>query len=155
MKEINNGRKHYFTCSNRSNSWPNHSGSLIPYDVDEDLSIRLFRGQSIEPEKASPAEACSRIIGCGSGKKGKHQCRESFPTIYRHMLNIISISSQERQQCLCRSDGEAPLRGSHLYICSSGRGGGADCYCRSKTSTPPYSPASTSHKGSYASSAAL
>ncbi|KAJ7897887.1 hypothetical protein B0H14DRAFT_2557403 [Mycena olivaceomarginata] len=56
-KELNSGRKHYFTCSNRSNSWPNHSGFLIPYDVDEDLSIRLFRGQSIEPEKASPAEA--------------------------------------------------------------------------------------------------
>ncbi|KAJ6531691.1 hypothetical protein B0H10DRAFT_2150184 [Mycena sp. CBHHK59/15] len=93
-KELNNGRKHYFACSNRSNSWPNHSGFLIPYDVDEDLSIRLFRGQPIEPEKASPAEACSRIIGCGSGKKGKHQC--PFP---HKKDNNVYVAQMERHHC--------------------------------------------------------
>ncbi|KAJ7506416.1 hypothetical protein B0H11DRAFT_2272207 [Mycena galericulata] len=63
---------------NRSSSWTNHSGIQIPPDVDEDLCIRAFRGESITDgalDSTDPTgESCSRIIGSGSGKKGKSQC---------------------------------------------------------------------------------
>ncbi|KAJ7766537.1 hypothetical protein DFH07DRAFT_769799 [Mycena maculata] len=72
------GRKYYFACSNRSSSWTNHSGIQIPPDVDEDLCIRALRGESITDgalDSTDPTgESCSRIIGSGSGKKGKSQC---------------------------------------------------------------------------------
>jgi hypothetical protein len=72
-QEVPSGRKYYFACSNRSNSWKNHSGIQ---DVDEDLSVRLFCGDSItEGALESTSEPCSRIMGSGSGKKGKSQCR--------------------------------------------------------------------------------
>ncbi|KAJ7032341.1 hypothetical protein C8F04DRAFT_1235480 [Mycena alexandri] len=71
-KELPSGRKYYFACSNHSSSWTNHSGIQIPPDVDEDLCIRGFRGESIVDDSTN--ESCSRIIGSGSGKKGKSQC---------------------------------------------------------------------------------
>ncbi|KAJ7306256.1 hypothetical protein DFH08DRAFT_944850 [Mycena albidolilacea] len=43
-QELPSGRKYYFACSNRSNSWKNHSGIQIPPDVDEDSCVR---GESI------------------------------------------------------------------------------------------------------------
>ncbi|KAJ6615325.1 hypothetical protein B0H10DRAFT_2220522 [Mycena sp. CBHHK59/15] len=46
-QELPSRRKYYFACSNYSSSWKNHSGIQIPPDVDEDLCIRLFRGDSI------------------------------------------------------------------------------------------------------------
>ncbi|KAJ7076596.1 hypothetical protein B0H15DRAFT_805590 [Mycena belliarum] len=75
-RELPSGRKFYFACSNYSSSWKNHSGIQIPPDVDEDLCIRAFRGESItDCSSGDPtAESCSRIIGSGSGKKGKSQC---------------------------------------------------------------------------------
>ncbi|KAJ7883173.1 hypothetical protein B0H14DRAFT_2702312 [Mycena olivaceomarginata] len=73
--ELPSGRKYYFACSNRSNSWKNHSGIQIPPDVDEDWCVRLFRGESIiDGTLESTSEPCSRIIGSGSGKKGKSEC---------------------------------------------------------------------------------
>ncbi|KAJ7784899.1 hypothetical protein DFH07DRAFT_975231 [Mycena maculata] len=78
IQELPSGRKYYFACSNRSSSWMNHSGIQIPPDVDEDLCIRAFRGESITDgalDSTDPTgESCSRIIGSGSGKKGKSQC---------------------------------------------------------------------------------
>ncbi|KAJ7925403.1 hypothetical protein B0H13DRAFT_2314617 [Mycena leptocephala] len=75
IQELPSGRKYYFACSNRSNSWKNHSGIQIPPDVDEDLCVRLFRGESIiDGTLESTSEPCSRIIGSGSGKKGKSKC---------------------------------------------------------------------------------
>ncbi|KAJ7467283.1 hypothetical protein B0H11DRAFT_2284421 [Mycena galericulata] len=78
IQELPSGRKYYFACSNRSSSWTNHSGIQIPPDVDEDLCIRAFRGESITDgalDSTDPTgESCSRIIGSGSGKKGKSQC---------------------------------------------------------------------------------
>jgi hypothetical protein len=71
-QELPSGRKYYFACSNRSNSWKNHSGIQIPPDVDEDLCIRLFRGESITE---GTLESTSEPMGSGSGKKGKSQCR--------------------------------------------------------------------------------
>ncbi|KAJ7075469.1 hypothetical protein B0H15DRAFT_806193 [Mycena belliarum] len=75
-RELPSGRKFYFACSNYSSSWKNHSGIQIPPDVDEDLCIRAFRGESITDSSSGDptAESCSRIIGSGSGKKGKSQC---------------------------------------------------------------------------------
>ncbi|KAJ7714726.1 hypothetical protein B0H16DRAFT_1701948 [Mycena metata] len=78
IQELPSGRKYYFACSNRSSSWKHHSGIQIPPDVDEDLCIRSFRGESITdgaPDSTdSTDESCSRVIGSGSGKKGKSQC---------------------------------------------------------------------------------
>ncbi|KAJ7899190.1 hypothetical protein B0H14DRAFT_3424023 [Mycena olivaceomarginata] len=75
IQELPSGRKYYFACSNRSNSWKNHSGIQIPPDVDEDWCVRLFRGESIiDGTLESTSEPCSRIIGSGSGKKGKSEC---------------------------------------------------------------------------------
>ncbi|KAJ7092184.1 hypothetical protein C8R44DRAFT_750298 [Mycena epipterygia] len=78
IQELPSGRKYYFACSNRSSSWTNHSGIQIPPDVDEDLCMRAFRGESITDgalDSTDPTgESCSRIIGSGSGKKGKSQC---------------------------------------------------------------------------------
>ncbi|KAJ7232301.1 hypothetical protein C8J57DRAFT_1250715 [Mycena rebaudengoi] len=84
-KALASGRTHYFVCSSRSNSWPNHSGTHIPPDVDEDLCVCVFRGQSIDEvpqDSEAPTESCSRTIGCGSGKMGKQQCLFTFGHIY-------------------------------------------------------------------------
>ncbi|KAJ7896229.1 hypothetical protein B0H13DRAFT_2523182, partial [Mycena leptocephala] len=73
------GRFHYFSCSNRSQAWPTHTGTYISADVDENLCVRFFRGESIDTASADKGEGtstCSRIIGSGSGKKGKQLCRQ-------------------------------------------------------------------------------
>jgi hypothetical protein len=73
------GRFHYFSCSNRSQAWPTHTGTYISADVDENLCVRFFRGESVDTASADKGEGtstCSRIIGSGSGKKGKQLCRQ-------------------------------------------------------------------------------
>ncbi|KAJ7037160.1 hypothetical protein C8F04DRAFT_899771, partial [Mycena alexandri] len=77
-QELPSGRKYYFACSNHSSSWKNHSGIAIPPDVDEDLCIRSFRGELMTDNALDSTDStggsCSRVIGSGSGKKGKSQC---------------------------------------------------------------------------------
>ncbi|KAJ7850393.1 hypothetical protein B0H14DRAFT_3665113 [Mycena olivaceomarginata] len=70
--ELTSGRKYYFACSNRSNSWKNHFGIQIPPDIDEDLCIHgelITEGRLESTSEESTSEPCSRIMGSGSGKK--------------------------------------------------------------------------------------
>ncbi|KAJ6610256.1 hypothetical protein B0H10DRAFT_434395 [Mycena sp. CBHHK59/15] len=64
------GRFHYFSCSNRSQAWPTRTGTYISADVDENLCVRFFRGESVDAASADKGEGtstCSRIIGSASG----------------------------------------------------------------------------------------
>ena len=106
IQELTSGRKYYFACSNRSNSWKNHSGIQIPPDVDQDLCVRLFRGELItESALESTSEPCSRIMGSGSGKKGKSECRLSFLCLSSTLLIFHSLSASQGGQNICRPDG--------------------------------------------------
>ncbi|KAF8123517.1 hypothetical protein K438DRAFT_2034716 [Mycena galopus ATCC 62051] len=91
-KALLGGRFHYFTCSNRSQAWSTHTGTYISADVDEDLYVRFFRGESMDSASADKAErtsTCSRIIGSGSGKKGKQLC--PFPHLKDGKFHIAQM----------------------------------------------------------------
>ncbi|KAF8155102.1 hypothetical protein K438DRAFT_1943027 [Mycena galopus ATCC 62051] len=91
-KALLGGRFHYFTCSNRSQAWSTHTGTYISADVDEDLCVRFFRGESMDSASADKAErtsTCSRIIGSGSGKKGKQLC--PFPHLKDGKVHIAQM----------------------------------------------------------------
>ncbi|KAJ6607632.1 hypothetical protein B0H10DRAFT_2305409 [Mycena sp. CBHHK59/15] len=111
--ELPSRRKYYFACSNYSSSWKNHSGIQIPPDVDEDLCIRLFRGDSIVGGALeSTFESCSRIMGSGSGRKGKSQCHESFRKIIRVAYIAPAFSHSK--------DGKAYIASMLKLICAAG-----------------------------------
>lgn len=83
-------------------AWSTHTGTYIPADVDEDLCVRFFRGESMDAacaEKTEGTSTCSRVIGLGSRKKGKQQCRQcdfSFRFAYFDHLQHFRISRTAR-----------------------------------------------------------
>ncbi|KAF8155169.1 hypothetical protein K438DRAFT_1777878 [Mycena galopus ATCC 62051] len=71
-----------------------HTGTYISADVDEDLCVRFFRGESMDSASADKAErtsTCSRIIGSGSGKKGKQLCLAAFPHLKDGKVHIAQM----------------------------------------------------------------
>ncbi|KAJ6454990.1 hypothetical protein C8R45DRAFT_1082596, partial [Mycena sanguinolenta] len=113
-KVLIGGRFHYFTCSNRSLAWSTHTGTYIPADVDEDLCVRFFRGESMDAacaEKTEGTSTCSRVIGSGSGKKGKQQC--PFP----HLKDgKVHVAQMEKHTCRAASTIYVPLEEDTIHI---------------------------------------
>lgn len=61
-------------------------------------------------DKAEGTSICSRIIGSGSGKKGKQLCRQcNFSFISWHILISCSIPASQGRQGSYRSNGEARM----------------------------------------------
>ncbi|KAJ6490076.1 hypothetical protein C8R45DRAFT_929375 [Mycena sanguinolenta] len=85
-------------------------GTYIPTDLDEDLCVRFFRGESMDAasaEKTEGTSTCSRIIGSASGKKAKQKCHHIFES--------------QGQQGSCRSNGEAYMSSSEHDLRTVGR----------------------------------
>ncbi|KAF7342442.1 hypothetical protein MVEN_01833400 [Mycena venus] len=94
-------------CRNRSQAWPTHTGTYISADVDENLCVRFFRGESVDTASADKGEGtstCSRIIGSGSGKKGKQLC--PFP----HLKDgVVHTAQMIKRTCKAATTIYVPL----------------------------------------------
>ncbi|KAJ7826021.1 hypothetical protein B0H13DRAFT_2374641 [Mycena leptocephala] len=88
--------------------------TYIPADVDEDLCVRFFRGESMDAacaEKTEGTSTCSRVIGLGSRKKGKQQC--PFP----HLKDgKVHVAQMEKHTCRAASTIYVPLEEDTIHI---------------------------------------
>ncbi|KAJ6458265.1 hypothetical protein C8R45DRAFT_1183795 [Mycena sanguinolenta] len=101
-------------CTGKDSAAKPCDGYQVLKNATKDLCVHFFRGESMDAacaEKTEGMSTCSRVIGSGSGKKGKQQC--PFP----HLKDSkVHVAQMEKHTCRAASTIYVPFEEDTIHI---------------------------------------